>query len=472
MNANPRLFSRLGYFIILIAVSLFFSANAFAQSGSLSQAVQLSKAAMEDYDNFELEDADTKLIQAVQIVENLGVTDPGVANIYIAQGIVSFGRFKDSVLSIAEDRAYTAFLKALTLNREAKIPNDYRSDELQAIFDKAKDVIVNAPKSSPVALAAVKPSVEHTPLLFNQRCAPLKIRANVPAHPDIYRTYVYYAADNQREYKSVEMKPTLEASDILEASIPPLDTRGDKVEYYIEAQDRLGQVVAYVSDSRNPMAVTMEGDCEGLSAEDKAQTYGDPLFQFSLLFGTAFGIVSGDLTNCYYSASTEQPMCSAYGVPVVSVTTGVQSLPFHMRMSAVFNLPAHFQLGLYIRAQLVNIVDKTIGTRAHVDKPWMYNLLLGVDVRYLALYRQPYRLYVGFQFGWGGANATVPLGSKYNNFKDLYLYDGPVHFAPEIGFLWTFHKNVGLAVELVIPIYFPNKPSAHFDLSVGPYFQF
>ena len=463
MNAKPRLFSRFGYIVFLIAFSLFATSTAFAESGSVKKVIQLSKAAMEDYDNFELEDADTKLIQAVQMVENLGVTDPGVANVYIAQGIVSFGRFKDSVISIAEDRAYTAFLKALTLNPNVEIPEDYRSDELQVIFEKAKKDLTPSTSSARVAVVATKPTIEHSPVMYNNRCAPLKIVANVPAHPEIYRTFVYYASDEELNYTSLEMRPTPESADILEAYSPRLATRGDRVKYYIEAQDRLGHVVAYSAGSYSPMVVTIEGECEGLSAEEKAQTYGDPLFQLSLLFGTAVGYGNGD-TTYYEKDNLSHP---------VSIQPGAVILPFHMRVSAMFNLPEYFQLGVFLRAQFVNIASKIITdsspARGDYDKPWMYNLLLGIDFRYLALHKQPYRLYVGFEFGWGGANATV---TTYPGAAPMYVYDGPWHIAPEIGFLWSFHKNVGLAVEVAVPIYFPNRPSVHCDISVGPYFQF
>ena len=70
------------------------------------------------------------------------------------------------------------------------------------------------------------------------------------------------------------------------------------------------------------------------------------------------------------------------------------------------------------------------------------------------------------------ANATIFTGSKFNDFKAIYLIKGPFHIAPEIGFLWSFHKYVGLAIELAIPFHFPDKFNVHFDLSVGPYFQF
>ncbi len=460
----PRLLTKLSYILFLVAFCLLASASAFAQTANIKQAVDLSKSAMEDYDFLELESADMKLIQAVQIIENLGITEPSIANIYIAQGIVSYGRFKDSAPAIADERAFSAFLKALTLNNVATIPSDYRSPEVDAIFSRAKETINSAPSSSGIVIATAKPSIQHTGISINDRCNAMEIRANVPAHPDIYRVYVYYAPDDQRGYTTLEMLPTIESSDILTATIPGYATKGDRVQYYIEAQNRLGEVVANVATAQMPLTTEMAGSCVGLSKEDLAQTYGEPLFQLSLLFGTGLGIVKGEVTNS---------LTNGENGPKVKVDTGVASMPFHMRAGLLFNLPAHFQVGVYVRGQFVNIVSATINKSINKDiKPEIYNVMVGATVRYLALYSQPYRLYVGLEVGWGGANASVNLGSKYNDFIDLYLYDGPIHIAPEIGFLWTFHKNIGLAVELAVPIHFPNKPSAHFDLSVGPYFQF
>ncbi len=474
MSARPHFIARLSFLLLLLAFSLMPFTSAFAQNTSLSQAVSLSKSAMEDYDFLELESADTKLIQAVQIIENLGVTDPSVANIYIAQGIVSYGRFKDSAPAIADERAFSAFLKALTLNEEITIPSDYRSEEVESIFERAKATIEAAPPSSAIALSAVKPSIEHTPVTTTHRCSALELRANVPAHPDIYRVYLYYAVDQQRGYTTVEMHPTLEASDVLTATIPALEIQGSKIQYYMEAQNRLGEVVANVANAPLPLTIEMTGECDGLSKSDIAQSYGDPLFQLSILAGTGLGVVSGNVENCLAPAGGGECNASTQGSQLVSVKTGMASLPFHLRGSAIFNLPKHFQVGLYVRGQIINIVSKTLSKNAkdNIDTPEIYNIMLGAVVRYLALHEQPYRLYVGLEIGWGGANASVPLHEKFNNFVDIYLYKGPVHVAPEIGFLWSFHKNVGMAFELAVPIHFPDKPSAHFDLSVGPFFQF
>ncbi len=446
-----------------------------AQS-SLEEAFELSKSAMEDYDFLELESADAKIMQAAQIVENLGMADKNAANVYVAQGIVSYGRFKDSAPAIADERAFSAFLKALTLNENAAIPKDYRTTELEAIMARAREAIATTPKTTIATIAGVKPVIEHAPSSAHPRCAPLEISATVPQHPDVYRVTLHYAQDEQPGFDAVEMKPDSDAPDTLRAIIPGLNTQGDRVRYYIEATDRAGKSLTNAGSESQPITTVLTGNCVGLSHDEIVAQYGDPLFQLSVMLGTGLGIVEGETytipTTLNGSTVTS---ASAYS----GVDTGVATMPLHLRASAVFNLPANFQLGAYVRGQLINIVGKgrklpkDTGNISMIDDGEVVgNLMVGATVRYLAIASQPYRLYVGLEFGWGGANATIFTGSKFNDFKAIYLIKGPFHIAPEIGFLWSFHKYVGLAIELAIPFHFPDKFNVHFDLSVGPYFQF
>ncbi len=443
-----------------------FPSMAFSQNKDvIEEARSLSQSAMEDYDFFELESADEKIMNAVRIIDENGVTDKTVAVIYVAQGVISYGRFKDSAKAIADDRAFSAFLKALTINPDVSIPNDYRSAELEAIMDRARDTIASTPKTSIAAMAGVKPSIAHTGVATSQRCSAIKIAANVPAHPDVYRVTVYYSPDDVRGFTSIEMQPSADVKDNFVAIIPGLDAQGSTVRYFIEATNREGDIVAQAADEAHPVTTMLTGECAGFSDEELALQYGDPVAQISIMVGTGVGIVGGSGNSDSALAYTKPS-----GSSQLFVSRGAAIMPLHLRGSIMFNLPADFQLGAYIRGQLVNIVGKTNNNAE--DAEVVGNIMVGAALRYLAISRQPYRLYVGVEAGWGGANATVNSGAAGDGFKAIYILKGPFHITPEIGFLWTFHKNVGLAVELAVPIHFPDKVNAHFDLSVGPFFQF
>jgi hypothetical protein len=470
MSVRSKLATRLSFLVFLLFLTVMPLSMASAQNTGFPLAVELTRSAMEDYDFFELESADNKLLQAVQIVETLGISEPSAANIFIAQGVVSYGRFKDSAPAIADERAFSAFLKALTLNKDVVIPNDYRTSELEAILDRARKAIATAPKSAAIVLAQAKPEIKHDAIVSNNRCVPMEVRATVPAHPDIYRVTLHYAAGDSG-FETLEMQPALQTTDQLVAIIPGMATTGGRVQYYIEARNRAGEVVANVSSSIQPLTTVMVGECEGLPQEEIVESYGDPLFQFSVMIGTGFGFVSDKVENCQW-----QNCVGDHG----KISNGFAPLPFHLRASGMFNLPHNMQLGFYVRGQIVNIAASALTTGVKTDlnnsgyPPEMFNVMVGLSFRWLAIAKQPYRLYIGLEAGWGGANASVFMKLKETNetFVDMYLYKGPFHIAPEIGFLWTFHKNVGLNIELAVPIHFPDRPSFHFDLSIGPYFQF
>ena len=166
MGAHANLLAKLKLILILM---LLFVGPLSAQAQDIKSSVlSLSQSAMADYDDFELEAADEKLMQATQLIESSTTSDPAFANVYVAQAVVSHGRFKDTAPAIAEDRAFSALLKALSYNPDVDIPADYRSGELENLLNKARKVY--ATSGSAVVLNTTKPVIDHTPLYEQQRC--------------------------------------------------------------------------------------------------------------------------------------------------------------------------------------------------------------------------------------------------------------------------------------------------------------
>jgi len=456
MIEKGRCWLRCSLFLWMVLGVLGFGTVALAQETAYEKAINLSREAMEEYDNFELDLADTKILEAVRALESERVTDKGAASVYVAQGVVGYGRFKDSAPAIAQERAYSAFLKAVSLDPGVEIPSDYRTSDLEAILVRAREAISHG--SSVAVSTSAPPSIDHKVVISGERCVPIELTATVPAHHDIYRVMLRYQSDGQPLFSAIEMVPDVQTPSLLRATIPGVAVQGAQVRYFIEATNRAGNVVTAVGSDARPLTTMLSGKCVGFLEDDPSEKYGDPLFQLTLAVGSGFGLIKGMTENCLKSSLCVSESTQAYN----GVGFGVAPVPFFIRAAAVFNLPADFQLGAYIRGQVVNIVKDNAQA----------SIMVGATLRYLAIARQPYRLYIGVGFGWGGANATVFLGSQFQNFKDVYTFKGPVHIAPEIGFLWSFHRNVGLAIELAVPIHFPDEPRVHFDLSVGPYFQF
>ena len=339
--------------------------------------------------------------------------------------------------------------------------------------------------------------------IIGERCKPLIVKVKFLDYTSINQVFIHYASQDPN-YTKIPMSSLTHASNQFVASIPETATQWYYIDYYIEAFNAQNLLVTSTGNAINPTRIFLTGKCpeqvtnpptvnqpskqvtnppevnQPTNEEDslnddiydeifaKKTPSASPSFQFSIMLGTGVGIIGDKTENCNGNVK-----CAPNGGSIIDIDTGAASLPFHLRASAIFNLPKHFQIGAYLRGQLHNIVEDALtpNAKTNVKHPEQYNIMVGLTARYLVLWKQPYRLYIGLELGWGGANATVDMGRNFNNFKDIYLYKGPWHIAPEIGFLWNFHKNVGLAVELTIPIVFPERPSAFFDLSFGPYIQ-
>ncbi len=445
--------------LVSLCCVLGFATTAYA-GGSFKDAVALSSEAMSLYDDFELEDAEAKIRSAVQIVETAKITDPSVANIYVAQGVIGYGRLKDSAPAIAEERAYASFIKAVSLKATVEIPNDYRTPELDDILERAKNDLKSG--GLPViSAAAAKPAIEHNAIVTGNRCAavPVVVVANNPE--DVETMTLYYQSDSETSYKSVRMDHDPADVKSFKGVVPGAATIGSQIRYYVEASSSSKGIIGSAGTSNRPFTTVLSGDCSGLTDEDLETIYGTPLFQFNINAGTGFAIARKGMLLERWNFEKVHTVTA----------TGAAVTPFFIRASAMFNLPYNLQLGVFLRGQFANMIDSKKDLYGIEHGAVFPSLMIGAAIRYLALSKQPYRLYVGAEIGWGGANASIKQGSEKTN---LIVIDGVLHVAPQIGFLWTFHKNVGLNVELTVPIHFVNTdfPTAHFDLSVGPYFQF
>lgn len=493
----------LGILLALAFAPLF----AHAQPSDISQIQAIAADALNDLDHGEINSASNKIMQATQILKLREWDSTQTANIHLAQGIINYNKYRYLDAELAKSSTLESFQKALKLSPDIEFPQKYYSEEIIEIFKQAQSQ--NAEPQPPIPLPEAEPplpapaqdtpdtpTLSHVPLESCDTCQPCIVSVTAPPHKDIYKVQLLYASDVFQDYEIIEMHPSEADPDIFTATLPNLKSESDHIYYYIQALDRLSNVVVKFPYQAPPVNLAFQKTCGPGNAYPISENAPDaldfattalptepddtqsaaihqsasaPIAQFSLMLGTGFGHVSDKTINC-----DGNPKCMTNGGGTSSIASTLAPLPLHLRLNAFYNLPLYFQVGIYLRGQLINIVKPTLTPKAQseIAHPGVYNVMLGVAARWFILHEQPYRLHVGLGLGWGGANATVNMGPAFNNFKDIYIYKGPMHIAPEIGFLWSFHQNVGLAVELEIPIVFPERPSFFIDLSVGPYFQF
>jgi hypothetical protein len=210
--------------------------------------------------------------------------------------------------------------------------------------------------------------------------------------------------------------------------------------------NRQQNAVASAGSRSKPLSITVIGSCDSLPGSKQ------PIVQIGVTIGTGIGLASGDSENC-----KKTPDCfGADNDPsrFEGVRAGLAPLPLHSNLEVNFNVMKDLQLGLFFRGQIIELA-------------WM----VGAKLRYMVLSEEPHRFYTGLGVGFGEAAMVVDLGPEFNNFRDIVRAYGPAHVGFSIGYLLSLHDNVGLQFDLYTPIHFPDF-TFHFDLSVGPYFQF
>ena len=415
-----------------------------AQAQPLAEIEQLYNEALADYDFFEFDSAEQKLKSAIELAKKQNLRDPLMAKVHVAYGIVFHARFKDAAPAVAEEKTFDEFVAAVTHDYQVEIPADYRTSELNDILKRARDIVPPpmGDGKKPVK-AGAPPTIRHDALPVADACKPVTLRANVPPHSDVFRVYAYYITTQFPTYQQVELSPAPNDPALFIGQIPFAVTVAPTVDYYIEVVDRQQQPVATAGSRSRPYTVTIIGNCD---LDDGSF----PLVQINLGVGSGLGFASGDSERCKLSADCYGDDPERFG----GVRSGLAPAPFHIRADVVFNVIKELQIGAYLRYQIV--------------EP---GFMVGAIVRYLLVADEPYRFYTGIGGGYGKATTVVNLGPEFNNFRDIVNLEGPAHIAPNFGFLWSFHDNVGLFVDLMTPIHFPDF-TFHFDLSLGPFFQF
>lgn len=225
---------------------------------ALGQDAQIAKTlegATEDYDLAMLDDAETKLLDGIKYATGKNLSGPEVAKLHVMLGIVIFARDRDSTA------AEKQFIAAIEMDAKATLPDVYATPDLTKLFEGAKGK-AKPPKEDPKDPKDPKETptpkdFKHTRVTKAQAGQALAIEAFVPADMPVFKMVVYHRRFGEETYKSTEMSPTDAVR--FAGNIPAGDVRTSQLDYYIEALDRGGNVLAKVADARGPVEVLVVG---------------------------------------------------------------------------------------------------------------------------------------------------------------------------------------------------------------------
>jgi opacity protein-like surface antigen len=462
--------------------------------GMLEQAIN-------DYDVLQIADSKKKLNDAIELARSEGVSGPVVADVYVMLGIVEYADSRDK----AQTKEY--FLSALREDRSAEIDPVYQSPTLVDVMEEARNEVGPAPPDggdSGDGGEATVSGFEHEPVVSARAGEPLELEAFMPPDMPVYRVYAYYRHFGEDEYEKLEMSAT--SATRFAVDIPKDQVRTSQIDYFIEAEDRAGSVLANAGSANTPFNITIlgSGDIQppdggdggdgrdggdGGDGGDEPVGPSDKVAYMNLSGGTGIGFLGGG-----------EPTAR----PNVPVKGGVAPAFAHGLLDAGYIINKKSTIGLYFRWQFSPAQDFEVipeqskeATGFPTTKQECLGLglpgdcLLGVKYRYFFQNNDTLRLYSSGGAGVGRVRHWIRLKQyitsetraecadkeKFSDARGEYCYvrdtvrSGWAHAGAGLGIEFPLSENVALAGDAFLYLLVP-EVAFNLDASAGLHFRF
>jgi hypothetical protein len=295
--------------------------------------------AVDDYDMLMLDDAEAKLNEALAHANRNKLRGPKVAKLYLMLGIVVFARDRD------EKATEQAFMSALEQDKDAKIEAVYETPDLTKLFQKAKSKAKPpSPDTSSTTTTSDVKGFEHKALMRAPAGQALAIEVQVPRDMPVFNVYIYHRRFGESDFDKAELKP--QGATGFVGEVPAKQVRTSQLEYYIEATDRGGAVLANFASAKKPHMVLLTGSDDIADPPDDQdpnktpvapkQPSGDKHVYVSLGAGTAFGLLTGGEATANPSAVIRSGLAPAFG---------------HAKLDLGWVINESMRLGIFLRWQ-------------------------------------------------------------------------------------------------------------------------
>ncbi len=304
--------SRHGLLLLILTATVAVGFQAVAQEDeTVQKVVELNKRALASFSNLDVEDAANLLKEALDLCASGQMEQhPAAARTHVHMGVVYVAGLKQREQGLEE------FKKALRIDPNIKVTKSLANPEVQAAFQEAA---MDMPEAGATAApeqalpAAAAPTAQPVGTLFH---APVSegiagqaslVKAQVPTSLTVTRVVVAYRAEGEKDYATVELNVL--DSGWYQGQIPASAASGSMINYYLEAFNDQGQLVAQNGSRSEPHVIALgeggiingvsaapEGDggsSEGGVGYDDDDSSGGGFLWFSLSVGSGFGYHSG-----------------------------------------------------------------------------------------------------------------------------------------------------------------------------------
>jgi len=436
------------FFLMLLFLSISFNVHGYSKRSALKAVDKYHKIANTSLDELDTDKAKKSLLKAISLIESYKLTNKRFADIYISAGVLNI---------MIEDggEAVTFFKKALVLNPDVKIPENFSSEETDIAFKKAKEASEKTDESFTFDTITYK--LTYTPPKSYSKNKPLKIKVKVnPLPPSEYNIQVMFVSKGSKNYESLDL--TRSENNEYVGVVPNLSIPDNNLKLYVLMIDNDFNPVARagteskpfnikiidtgVSDSDLDLDLDDDLDDEHGSKKDTKKTVKKtddkfPLVGFKVEVGTGVGIAHGDPK---YTSLKIEP--------------GLAWSPAWVAPDLLFYITPEVMIGVTGRYQII-------------ESAW--NVALKGQV--LIYNAKDYKLFTDFGAGYGTVKYRVDVSNAYPEQGNDILVHGDIFIFGGITSVFMFSDNIGLSTSAKINLIVPDI-SVLMDVGAGLYMEF
>jgi hypothetical protein len=260
-------------------------------SAAVDKVTKANKRAVDEYQNLNFDEARKILKDALDFAGENGLeSHPVTARTYVHLGVVVLAGFKQT------DEAVKLFRKAIQIQPDIKLDKLLATPEIQEVFDQA--VKAETAEKKPPSSGE---GITHEPIGKSAQGAPIVVKASVDSGLGAKKVMLSFSADGADEFAEKEMKEDPPGSGNYVGEIPASAAQGGIIDYFIEAQDEDGKVLASKGSNDHTLKIALTGvggQPAGGVARKKKTTEEPPeeegpSWYIGLGLGSGFGWTSG-----------------------------------------------------------------------------------------------------------------------------------------------------------------------------------
>ena len=476
---------------------------AHAQSDeAVDKVTKMNKKAVEEYENLNFDEAKKILKEALDFCGQNGLDKhPVKARTYIHLGTVIIGGFKQRDVAIKE------FRKALEIEPDIKLTKSLANPEVQEAFDEAvaemgqPEKPDNADKTDKSAdktdksadktdktdksadQTAAKPAdggpISHDAIAEGTQGGTITVSAKVDVNLDVKKMILAYRPDGASEFLGRVMKEVTQGN--WTADIPATATAGNRVAYYIEAQDADENTLGTKGTADDPMIIALKGS----GAPDKGKASGDddgandddnsddgPHWFLGLGLGTGVGYTTG---NGEVNADSKV----SGGFASASLGHLAPELGYFVTPNVLISLQLRLQLVSGVNGRVLPATDTTDCGGDQFCSPAKSAFAAFAKVAYL-FGENSFHPYISGAVGGGQIRHIVKFpaltscgssGSQGGQVCNDTVLAGPVFIGPGAGFIFNATDNFALTLGVNTQLGFPDF-TFNFDFNAGAAVEF